>query len=845
MLNDNGPAASPLSKPPQAPAQLQTQQQQAHPQPLPPSLPSTPVQANPQQSFRDYSQTQPSPGRHISQDYGAQHVPSGAFASPFQTAAPGPYPSRPPPPPPLQQIPSNELRSPSISGGPGPSPYRQASTPSISTPSLSTPSLSTPGGYPFPTQQTPTNTVPRHQYTPTNTYHSQPATPVGITGPPAAVPYMQGSHMPQGSSPGIAPTAHSYVHMPQSVQSPPTPTSAQSQTAQYGAPFVQGSPVATPRPAPQTDAQHRQSSQPPTPGGGVPLSVRPAQAVGYGQQPSPYQRRLPAASFHTASQAASPPPPPSSTQASVYDPHSQGPAPDPQQHRDRTISVSPKTRVSSLPSSSGRPSTSVSEPEPRPNQLHSGTPMVPTLERDTKQEFAAKPAKRKLQDRELRPEEMERRDVRPPPFEDANGRAAYVDGPVHNSLVPMKVQKKRKIYRTAPVWAQSRRDRVPPGGSRTLYQPVPHAGPPVNGKPLDRQPTRPDRQPSRHQSPEEKRPIAQPTPGSNAPPEVASQYGLLGPWEASITNSVPQEGFTKAVADFLFSSVILNPDIGEIQSRGVKFEIEAKLGTLINKETNQRISFPVVTECVINNGANWLGFRSSMTEMQHKSFNEFLNLQVQQAHPNNKANAALPRPRVPINYQHRREVDRFFELPPSVRDRVLPVCVAQPIASRGHGARVRVTHDLRTKEVLAKIIKARVADLSLHFPDQPLDCRISVNLEMDWDGAVEDLDRFATATTATSSSGRPPIPDRNKDRLSYRHGCYQIDLTQVTQMVPGPNNTQRQEKEHELEVEVDPVPLIDQGRRAMDGQPHQYVEVVEGLVNNIRILARKAREFGT
>lgn len=37
--------------------------------------------------------------------------------------------------------------------------------------------------------------------------------------------------------------------------------------------------------------------------------------------------------------------------------------------------------------------------------------------------------------------------------------------------------------------------------------------------------------------------------------------------------------------------------------------------------------------------------------------------------------------------------------------------------------------------------------------------------------------------------------------------------------------------------------MIEQGRRAMDGQQHQYVEVVEGFVNNLRILARKARDF--
>lgn len=56
-------------------------------------------------------------------------------------------------------------------------------------------------------------------------------------------------------------------------------------------------------------------------------------------------------------------------------------------------------------------------------------------------------------------------------------------------------------------------------------------------------------------------------------------------------------------------------------------------------------------------------------------------------------------------------------------------------------------------------------------------------------------------------------------------------------------NTQRVEREHELEVELDPGPVIEQGRRAMDRQPNMYREVVDGLVSNLRLLARKAAEF--
>lgn len=477
-------------------------------------------------------------------------------------------------------------------------------------------------------------------------------------------------------------------------------------------------------------------------------------------------------------------------------------------------------------------------------------------------ERAATPAKRKLDDRELHPDELEKRDTRPPPFEDSDGHPAFADAgaSVRRSTMPTKVLKRRQIHRTVPPWAQSLRDRAPAHPNRVLYQPVPHTGPQANGK-ADRPVLPPTRMQSRHASPEEKRAAAPITPAPSAPSDAGNQWGPLGPWEASITNAVPQEQFSKAVADFLFQYVILNEDMGEIQSRGVKFEIEAKFGMLIDKSTNQRVELPVHSECVLSEAGNWLGFRSSMTELQHKSFNDFLNQLVQQTHPANKAaNAALPRPRLPIEYRRRREVDKFFELPASVRDRTLPVCVAKPISAKGHGVKVRVSYDQKTNKVIGKIVKARIADLSLHFPNLPLDCRISVNLEMDWDGAVEELERIAAST------GRPPIPARTKDRLSYKHGCYQIDLTQVTQSVAGVSascspphnvalvsvadcpllqNTQRIEKEHELEVEIDPIPVIEQGRRAMDGQSHQYVEVVDGLINNLRILARKAAEFGT
>lgn len=51
------------------------------------------------------------------------------------------------------------------------------------------------------------------------------------------------------------------------------------------------------------------------------------------------------------------------------------------------------------------------------------------------------------------------------------------------------------------------------------------------------------------------------------------------------------------------------------------------------------------------------------------------------------------------------------------------------------------------------------------------------------------------------------------------------------------------DKEHELEIELNHQALLDQGRRAMSGAPHRYQELVEGFVDNVRVLARKARDF--
>lgn len=150
--------------------------------------------------------------------------------------------------------------------------------------------------------------------------------------------------------------------------------------------------------------------------------------------------------------------------------------------------------------------------------------------------------------------------------------------------------------------------------------------------------------------------------------------------------------------------------------------------------------------------------------------NEYLNARVQETFPSNPE--AQSDKRVPIKYRHRREVDKFFDIPPNYWTSLPPALKAQ--FKTRHAVKVRVSYDQKSNDPLAKIIKARISDLDIYNPQSGLDCRISINFEMRYDGDIEEL------KSLMSDQKRP---DRNKDRVSYTQSVYQIDLTQVTQQI--------------------------------------------------------------
>ncbi|RKF81883.1 mRNA-capping enzyme subunit beta [Golovinomyces cichoracearum] len=298
---------------------------------------------------------------------------------------------------------------------------------------------------------------------------------------------------------------------------------------------------------------------------------------------------------------------------------------------------------------------------------------------------------------------------------------------------------------------------------------------------------------------------------------------ILGNWEESITGKKPIEHMTKVLADFLYLHVVSRSDLGELFTKGVQIEIEAKLGEIIDRDTNQRYFLPVRSECILAEDLR-TGFKSSMTEQQHKKLNEFLNEMVTKTHLRNSSAT----PRVKIDYLHRREVDKFYELPKTMQA-ALPAAIRDQIPPY-HTAKIRVTHDQKSGNVLAKIIKVRTVNLDIYSGlAGTLDCRVSINLEMPYNEDLDELIKFGKVSNQS--------PDRSKDRLSYKQSYYQIDLTQVTQNIVN-NNLKRTEKEHELEIELSTEAIMDQGRKAASGQANEFLPLIEGFLNNVRVISR-------
>ncbi|CCM02476.1 uncharacterized protein FIBRA_04576 [Fibroporia radiculosa] len=259
----------------------------------------------------------------------------------------------------------------------------------------------------------------------------------------------------------------------------------------------------------------------------------------------------------------------------------------------------------------------------------------------------------------------------------------------------------------------------------------------------------------------------------------------------SILGVEPLDEFILEVADFVHETIRTWEGAGKV-------ELEAKIGVLRDKTTGQRLQLPSRVETILP-AKSVLDYRfeSNMSPKQHQYFNGRLN----------QLKLNPPIPQSPISYAHLHLIDSFYN-PDGSRDRV------------------RVTRDENTGTVVACMRKVRLGDLDIYCPKRVADWRISVNVE------IPVPQPIGTATHT-----------RKKDRLSYSHEEFVIDLTQVTSST---GTSSQPEVLHELEIEVarsDYLVYV-ASKRNDPSAPEEvrgaFDELIRAFVNNARILVRNA-----
>jgi len=268
----------------------------------------------------------------------------------------------------------------------------------------------------------------------------------------------------------------------------------------------------------------------------------------------------------------------------------------------------------------------------------------------------------------------------------------------------------------------------------------------------------------------------------------------LPPLSLSILGVEPLDEFIREIADFVHHMIMTRPDLGD-----AKVEVEAKVGVLRDKVQGHRLILPVLVETILAPDSVEVRFESNMSLKTHKHYNELLNqLKISSSQPGHLSS--------PLEYAHHYLVDTFY-----------------PTDSH---EKIRLTRDEKTGEVVECVRKIRLSDLNVYSPKRAADWRVSVNLEVSVPQPVGT-----------------PTHTRRKDRISYTHEEFSIDLTQVTSTASASGAP---EVLHELELEISRSALL-LSTALKRGDPNvpehernAFDELIRAFVNNARILVRNA-----
>ena len=315
--------------------------------------------------------------------------------------------------------------------------------------------------------------------------------------------------------------------------------------------------------------------------------------------------------------------------------------------------------------------------------------------------------------------------------------------------------------------------------------------------------------------------------------DLIEASAILGKWEKTFRWNTPFPAMLRAVYDWLWQNLEQLGDVGMDAKEGT-VEIEGKIGWLIDNNTDERLKLPVMTMCVMQpDQGHRYSFRSEMklvspihmliaiyhktnsSQDEHKHLNEYLNAAIQ---------TSLKPGRIPMTYKHLYETDTFHHLSPTALSLLPPSLQTRTPARREN--RLRITTDTRTHAITARIIKHKLADLHIYNPGA-YDSRISINLEIN----LNRPDISPASLIAADDAARGNEVPRVKDRLSYQHLAYSIDLTKVEMAGLPPR--------FELEQEVDSALLRRQMGLAKRGEPNAFGDVVSGFLDNLVFLMRE------
>lgn len=267
-------------------------------------------------------------------------------------------------------------------------------------------------------------------------------------------------------------------------------------------------------------------------------------------------------------------------------------------------------------------------------------------------------------------------------------------------------------------------------------------------------------------------------------PRSSSARAPAGALEPSILNAEPFDEVMRYIADWIYNTAAGHANV----------EIEAKIGILKEKGSEERVALPVMTETILAPAFDRVRFESNMPLAQHRQFNAMLNQLLE----------TYGKPDYPyarIRYKHVKIVDSFYAV---------------------GGEKVRVSRDAETNKVVQCVVKRRLGDLNILCPNSYADWRVSINVE-------EPVQELPTGSEQYQ---------RHKDRIEYTHQSFHLDLTQVRSFGPGGKD----QPIHELEIEfAQPGELMrlaafraDRSHPDCDG----FDELVRVFVNNCRLMIR-------